>query len=177
MTETTKPTLYCSPQDLCMAESMPWQQHFECRTLHPLADVLNERFFHNVRSNLRPGDSIAICRFDRAPSSQGTGRLVEFCEVRIVGRTDAGVELYIVREPVAIGAEADPAALTKAPVPDVRYITGSGEVRWNPGRKSYDIVCDGRLILSSIPRERKEWAQAVARGDEPLPADLSKFAA
>lgn len=163
---------FCKPQDLCMTDAMPFQQRHECRTTLPLTDALTDRFFNNVRANLRAGDSIAICQYEAAPGNHHKAKLVAFAEVRVSEIAPDAVKLFVTRAPVDVAgqvfaAEGDDTIQGGG----VRYVTGNGLVRWNPGSKSYDIVVDGKVVVSGIPRERKEWAQAVARGDEPLPGD------
>lgn len=169
---------FCNPQDLCMADAMPFQQHFECRTQRPLAEVVADPlYFNNVRSNLRAGDHISICRYEGEPGAHHDARVVEFCEVRVVStKRGDNVVVTVVRPIVEIAADG---AAVEAAKPNEfkRYISGSGEVRWNPGRKAYEIVVDGAVVVAGISRERKEWAQAVARGDEPLPDEDSLAAA
>ena len=60
--------LRARPLDVCMSDSMPFAQRWTCRTTWPLADVLNNEYFLNMRQTLRAGDMIRICRFDRASS-------------------------------------------------------------------------------------------------------------
>lgn len=163
---------FCKPQDLCMTDAMPFQQRHECRTTLPLADVLTDRFFNNVRANLRAGDSIAICQYEAAPGNHHKAKLVAFCEVRVSEIAADAVKLFVTKAPVVVtGALYGEAGDDTIEGGSVRYVKGSGQVRWNPGSKAYDIVVDGKVVVAGIPRERKEWAQAVARGDEPLPAD------
>lgn len=164
---------FCKPTDLCMTEAMPFQQRHECRTTLPLADVLTDRFFNNVRANLRAGDSISICQYEAAPGNHHKAKMIAFCEVRVTEVTQEAVKLFVTKAPVSVAAGQVYGETGDDTVQGggVRYIEGDGQVRWNPGSKAYDIVVNGKVVVAGIPRDRKEWAQAVARGDEPLPAD------
>ena len=88
--------------DLRMADAMPFQQHHEYRTTHGIREVLNERYFLNLRSNLRVGDTIAICRY----VDQSWERLAEVADVRVVEIGSEGVRLHLRGEAESIpGAE------------------------------------------------------------------------
>jgi hypothetical protein len=166
---------FCKLQDITCVSATPFQSHHEARTVLPLTDILNDRFFNNVRDNLRAGDQIAICRYDTVPGNHHATRLVEFCVVRVTEKTVDGVKLFVVQPVVGIAADS-PEVLQQAEASRERYIEGSGEVRWNPGRKCYELRCNGEVLITDIPREDKEQALAIARGDAPLPADLKAAA-
>lgn len=97
--------LRARPLDVCMSDSMPFAQRWTCRTTWPLADVLNEHFFLNMRQSLKAGDMIRICRFDRIDSNEKDTRLLETCEVIIVksGASATAVELAVVGQVVILG--------------------------------------------------------------------------
>lgn len=97
--------LRARPLDVCMSDSMPFAQRWTCRTTWPLADVLNNQFFLNMRQTLRAGDMIRICRFDRMDSNDKDARLLETCEVIIVksGGAATAVEIAVVGQVVVLG--------------------------------------------------------------------------
>jgi hypothetical protein len=96
--------LRARPLDVCMSDSMPFAQRWTCRTTWPLADVLNDEYFLNMRQTLRAGDMIRICRFDRMDSNDKDTRLLETCEVIIVksGAAATAVELAVVGQVVVL---------------------------------------------------------------------------
>lgn len=97
--------LRARPLDVCMSDSMPFAQRWTCRTTWPLADVLNDQYFLNMRQTLRAGDMIRICRFDRMDSNDKGARLLETCEVIIVssGPAALAVELAVLGQVVILG--------------------------------------------------------------------------
>lgn len=97
--------LRARPLDVCMSDSMPFAQRWTCRTTWPLADVLNDQFFLNMRQTLRAGDMIRLCRFDRIDSNDKDARLLETCEVIIAksGPVATAVELAVVGQVVILG--------------------------------------------------------------------------
>lgn len=167
---------FCRLQDITCVSATPFQSHYEARTTLPLVDVLNERFFNHVRDNLRVGDEIAICRYDKIANNHNDTRLVEFCTVRVHEKHAGGVKLFVVQAPIDVAASYAEAGDDTIEGGAENYISGNGEVKWNPGRKCYELLCDGKVILTDIPRENKERAQQMARGDIPLPAALPKAA-
>jgi hypothetical protein len=96
--------LRARPLDVCMSDSMPFAQRWTCRTTWPLADVLNDQYFLNMRQTLRAGDMIRICRFDRTDNDKDA-RLLETCEVIITKSNAAAtaVELAVVGQVVILG--------------------------------------------------------------------------
>jgi hypothetical protein len=97
--------LRARPLDVCMSDAMPFAQRWTCRTTWPLADVLNEQYFLNLRQILRAGDTIRISRFDRNDSNDRATKLLETCEVIIVssGPTAQAVELAVIGPVIILG--------------------------------------------------------------------------
>jgi hypothetical protein len=91
--------------DVCMSDSMPFAQRWTCRTTWPLADILNNEYFLNMRQTLRAGDMIRICRFDRIDSNDKDARLLETCEVIVAksGPAATAVEIAVVGQVVILG--------------------------------------------------------------------------
>lgn len=96
--------------DICMADAMPFNQHWEYRTTWPLADVLHDQFFMPLRSQFRPGDSITLCRFDGANAAHKHIRLLEVATVRVIsaGADEKSVPLGVIGQVVVIGDPVDP---------------------------------------------------------------------
>lgn len=109
-------TLRARPLDLVHADAMPFQQHHEYRTTHPLADVLHDLFFLPLRNQLYPGDSITLCRFDKVDAQRRDARLLEVATVRVVASGEAAksVPLFLVGPIAAITEPHAPEAETPA---------------------------------------------------------------
>ena len=87
--------LRARPLDVCMSDAMPFSQAWCCKTTWPLADVLNDEYFLNLRQTLRAGDTIRISRFDRNDSNDRSAKLLETCEVIVVSSGPAALKVEI----------------------------------------------------------------------------------
>jgi len=105
--------------DMCMANAMPYQQHYEYRTTLALSEVINDKFFLPMRGQLYPGDSITLCRLNSTNGSRKDTILSEVATVRVISAGDDGVPLKLIGEIVKIEAPVAPAET---------------EVRRGPGR-------------------------------------------
>lgn len=92
------------PLDVCMSDTMPFAQRWCCKTTWPLADVLNEEYFLNLRQTLRAGDTIRISRFDRNDSNDRDAKLLETCEVIVAssGPTALAVKIAVIGQVVIL---------------------------------------------------------------------------
>lgn len=90
--------LRARPLDVCMADTMPFAQHWACKTTWPLADVLNNSYFLNMRQSLRAGDTMRISRFDRNDSNDRDAKALETCEVIVIssGPSAEAVEIALI---------------------------------------------------------------------------------
>ena len=141
--------------DLCMADSMPFQQHFEFRTNWPIRGILSPKLFQGQQNQLYPGDSIKICRYDQFGGSRNRGaRLLEIAEVRIVASSREGVELHLCG---GIETLAQPAGEARG--------TGMTAKHKASGRFSV-LDKDGNEIASNLD---KKSAQDIATGKIPVP--------
>lgn len=97
--------LRARPLDVCMSDTMPFAQRWTCKTTWPLADVLNDEYFLNLRQTLRAGDTIRISRFDRNDCNDRDATLLETCEVIVVasGPTALAVKLAVIGQVVILG--------------------------------------------------------------------------
>lgn len=90
--------LRAKPQDLCMSDASPFQQHYEYQTVARLPDVLNDQFFMPLRAQLYAGDEITLCRFDNlGGDSRRKRKLLEIATVRVVsaGPDATAVPLFV----------------------------------------------------------------------------------
>jgi hypothetical protein len=97
--------LRARPLDVCMADTMPFAQQWACKTTWPLADVLNNSYFLNMRQSLRAGDTMRISRFDRNDSNDRDAKALETCEVIIIssGPLAEAVEIALIGPVILLG--------------------------------------------------------------------------
>ena len=96
-------------------------------------------------------------------------------QVRRTGMDSRGIEIvanvhdYIL-EPVGDWWSASKLAEVEeepAPEPELeRYVLGEGEIKWNPGKKTYEIRVDGEIMATERDKER---ALAIASGSAAFP--------
>ena len=114
--------LRVKPLDLCMSEAMPFQQHYELRTTHPIADVAHDQYFLPVRGQIYAGDQITICRFDKADATRREAKLLEVGVIRIVesGANAKTVPVILMGPVVTVtpAAKIEPAKPDKADRPE-----------------------------------------------------------
>ncbi len=99
------------PQDLTPLNSSPFMTMHGARVTYPIADAIaSPEFFLTVRSNLRSGDTVRLCRY--ASGDWTKARLVEYGEVMITQCTPKAVEFELMGEIRVVGAakpELEPA--------------------------------------------------------------------
>lgn len=99
-----------------MGDAMPFCQTYQHRTAFALKDVIHDQFFMPLRSQLYAGDSITLCRFDRAEGHRRDARLLEFATVRVVASSPGAqaVPLVLVGDIVAVPGPDEPAEPVEA---------------------------------------------------------------
>lgn len=100
------------PTDICMADAMPWQQHWEARTTWPLAEVLHDKFFLNMRTQLRAGDAITLCRYSGTDPTHRNVKLLEVATLRVIeaGERAEAVPIALIGEISTFGDSPAPSA-------------------------------------------------------------------
>lgn len=85
------------PQDFCMSDAMPFQQHYECRTEFPIDEVvLDRQALLTVRSNLRIGDKVTICSYKKVNQKSGVSEgLTGIANARVVYIDDTAVDIVL----------------------------------------------------------------------------------
>lgn len=87
------------PGNLCMSDSMSFQQHWEYRTTWPLTEILTDDFFVGMRNQFRPGDRIEFCRYDGVLNPSHVGlKVLEIATARVIEVRNDAVPLAIVGE-------------------------------------------------------------------------------
>lgn len=108
-------SLRLKPQDITPLISSPFMTVHGARVVYPLAEVLKTPgFFDNVRSNLRAGDTVKLCRFEHGDWTKA--RVVEFCEVMVAQSSPMPVGVRFAQSGplVAVPPEGKAAAAAKA---------------------------------------------------------------
>jgi hypothetical protein len=125
--------LRIKPQDLTVTAPGPFMQKFAARCQMPLElMVASEELFLSVRSNLRPGDEVTLCRY--APGDYNNVPLLERCEVVVTNVTGDAVEYRIIA-PVLSFAGAEPKHKPAAPEPELPRL----DVEKNPDGAGYIV--------------------------------------
>jgi|TARA_R110000744_G_scaffold375956_2_gene489842 hypothetical protein len=130
---------------------------------HEIKECFTEGFFSTMGGNLMAGDTVRMIEIRK-------NRIISLCEgiVLEVTKNTTGykVEFHplsekIKRFPLGEGVKEKPST-EPAPV----FISGTGLVEWNLGKRTYVITADGKPVCEI---DNKAEAHAVARGDKPLP--------
>jgi len=120
-------------------------------------------FFDTMSGNLMAGDTIRILELrDNRVRSMAEGIVLEVIRNKQADK----VEFFPLTSKVLkfpIKTFEKPNKEDKVPA---EFIQGEGTVEYNPGKKSYMILCDGKIVSQCANKER---AHAVARGDFPIP--------
>jgi hypothetical protein len=94
------------PQDITPRGSSPFMTPHGARVTAPLDEVLtSEELFTGVRSNLRAGDQVLLCRYENGEWNKA--RILEYVEVMITQSTPKAVE-FEAMGPVRVIGEAKP---------------------------------------------------------------------
>jgi hypothetical protein len=100
-------TYRIKPQDLTPLNSSPFMTMHGARVQIPLKDALaSQALFMTVRSNLRAGDTVRLCRY--GPGDWTKARVLEFAEVIITQSTPIAVLFRLLGEIIDV-QPADPA--------------------------------------------------------------------
>lgn len=91
-------------QNFCMSDAMPFQQHFEARTEEDIEAAMSDpEALLDVRSNLKVGDRIAICSYERVEKrGANADGLRGFGYVRVLDITKEGVTTIPEAPPVRV---------------------------------------------------------------------------
>lgn len=129
---------------------------------HELTECFNPGFFNTLGGNLMAGDII---------------RMMEIKNKRVLALYEGIVlEVQVAKTGYNVVFHPISSKITRFPLPEIKqetkekdppeFISGTGSVAWNLGKKAYIISVNGKPICEI---ENKEEAHAVARGDQPLP--------
>jgi hypothetical protein len=130
---------------------------------HDVKECYQEGFFDPLAGNLMAGDTIRILEVrDKRIFSMADGIVLEVIHTNRLDKVEFfPLSSKVLKFPVRNFKE--PAKEYEAPT---EYIQGTGAVEYNPGKKTYNILCEGKIISECVNKER---AHAIARGDFPIP--------
>ena len=130
---------------------------------HEIKECYNKGFFNTMGGNLMAGDTV---------------RMIEIRNNRILSLSE-GIVLEVTKSKIGFDVEFYPldkqiirfpqgeAAKEKAPAAaSPEFISGTGSVEWNLGKRTYVITADGKTVCEI---DNKAEAHAIARGDQPIP--------
>jgi len=131
---------------------------------HEIKECFNPGFFNTLGGNLMAGDMIRMIEIKQnRVHSLFEGVILEVT----TEKNGQNVVFYpindkVLRFPTAKSKEAP----KEDPLPE--FISGTGAVEWNLGKRAYVISVNGKPICEI---ENKDEAHAVARGDKPIPVN------
>ena len=130
---------------------------YEC-DLHPIEEATKQGFFSSCRNNLLPGDTIRVVEISK---DQVTAQW----EVIVIARLNNDVVVASTQGGVKRFEAIERKKLEPSDEPRVEFIKGSGSVKWNLGKKKFDVFVDGKVV--AVVRDKEE-AHSIARGDAPI---------
>jgi len=131
---------------------------------HEIKECFKEGFFSPMGGNLMAGDMIRMIEIRQ-------NRIISLCEGIIleVVKTKTGYQVEF--HPLSDKIKRFPRGKVIDETPPMEappvFISGTGSVEWNLGKRTYVITADGKPVCEI---DNKAEAHAVARGDKPLPA-------
>ena len=129
---------------------------------HDLKECFNPGVFNTLGGNLMAGDIIRMIEIrQKRIQSLFEGIIVEV----ITEKPGYNVIFHPISEKILRFPSAKPKEEPKEdPAPE--FISGTGLVEWNLGKRAYVISVKGKHICEV---ENKDEAHAIARGDKPIP--------
>jgi len=138
------------------------QFNYICKD-HDINTCFQPGFFDTLTGNFMAGDSIRCMKIVKERIvAMCDGVVLEVCvngNVRNVDFIPIG-DIITFSEGRNIQPEKE-----KAPAAPI-YIKEDGTVKWNLGRKVYQVVVKGEVVYET---PEKQLAQQIARGDQPVP--------
>ena len=133
--------------DICMADAMPFHQHWEARVPVPIKEVGDVGLaLHAAFSSIKPGDEVVLCAFDK----HDWLHMIELATYRITSTDDNRIKVVQVGEIVAVPKAKKIKALAPGEPLDIKEVNGTFQVR------------DGKGNVIETFVERKQ-AEAFAR--------------
>lgn len=129
---------------------------------HEIKECFNPGFFDTLGGNLMAGDIIRMIEIKQnRVLSLFEGVILEVTK----DKTGHNVIFHPISDKILRFAPAKPKETPKEdPAPE--FISGTGVVEWNLGKRAYIVSVNGKPVCEI---ENKDEAHAVARGDRPIP--------
>lgn len=129
---------------------------------HEIKECFNPGFFNTLGGNLMAGDMIRMIEIKQnRVHSLFEGIILEVT----TEKNGQNVVFYPINDKVLRFPTTKPKEAPKEdPLPE--FISGTGAVEWNLGKRAYVISVNGKPVCEI---ENKDEAHAVARGDKPIP--------
>lgn len=148
-------------------DGTPWS--YLCDNGLPIEQCFVPNYFSTLKDMLLPGDTIEILQI----KLNGKVREIQAaCKAIVISRSETAreidVQMYDPKTgihrytPYGVVEEEKP----QEPFVPVEFITGSGRVERDENTKIYTVYCDKEVVYETM---KKGLAQAISRGDTPIP--------
>jgi len=160
------------PQNLVMAEGVPFGQRYTYGATHPIQYMLDAGYFLSLRHQLRPGDTMRICQMDSINLFEPGNKVLAYIDVLVVSSERDGVVFHQETDnPIFMPLESGEESPEASPETASKYI--SGELKWC-GKGHWSVIDDANKpkeeqIVYASGIEDKEHAAKIAAGEIPLP--------
>ena len=131
---------------------------------HDVKTCFKPGFFDTLTGNFMAGDTIRCLKIEKE-------RVLAMCdgvvlETRVNGNVRT-VDFRATSDVVDFSESLSLEEPEEEDTPDApKYIKEDGTVKWNLGRKVYQVVVKGEVVYET---PEKQLAQQIARGDQPVP--------
>lgn len=151
-------------------DGTPWS--YLCDNGLPIEQCFVPNYFSTLKDLLLPGDTIEILQIKLI---KGKVREIQAaCKAIVISRSENAreidVQMYDPKDgihrytPYGVVEEEIP----EEPLVPIMYIEGSGRVERDEKTKIYTVYCNKDMIYQTM---KKSLAQAISRGDVPIPPE------
>lgn len=131
-----------------------------------IEQFLEEGFFETVKTRLAPADTLRIVEMHNKKVTASI--LMIIISRGPEPKMELDIRPYDSDRILRYNESEDKATPLPEPVEDLVYISGTGQVERDQNTKLYSVKCDGKVIYETM---KKGLAQAIARGDTPIPQE------
>lgn len=155
----------CLPRNLAMGDGVPHGRQWTYISAHPMPEMLGERYFLDQRTMFLPGDTLRVVEMRAEALNTPENRVLSYIDLLVVRADRQGLELRPEHDIVQVPLRTDdPKAAAQWGTE--RYIGANGDVKWNPGRKHYEVF-EGKTVVATTTDKDRAWQ--IAKGEAPLP--------
>lgn len=152
------------PQNVVMAESVPFGQRYTYGAAHDINRMLEPSYFLSESYRLNAGDTMRICQLKDADIASKTNRVLAYIDVMIVESSLKAIEFLretdIIYTPLPGGEDMPDGVSTER-----TYL--SGDVKWRGPQSKWAVMGSEGVLLDGL--EDKEVARKIAAGEIPIP--------